>query len=305
MTLQQHIATGLGLATAAGTLAFLMAGTPAQARGGEDAYSNLPDTITLSGVVRDFKAHNASGGHNDFQKYNRGHAVGLVEPILDEDGKPKLASKSGKKVRSQYKDAKGRNINPALYDSSRGDRAGSLQDTNDTSITSQDTFQWWYRNNPDVNVSFTHDVTLERQPNSNLYVFHQHDTDAAGIQGFFPADGKGWNDMNSSLGHNYYLTFELDTEFVYEEGTDQAFTFYGDDDVWVFVDGQLVIDIGGVHGAVSQTIELDRLDWLEDGGVHTLKLFFAERHTTRSNFRIETTMQLRSAELPNTFKLYD
>jgi fibro-slime domain-containing protein len=56
---------------------------------------------------------------------------------------------------------------------------------------------------------------------------------------------------------------------------------------------------------VSQTIELDRLDWLEDGRSYSLSFFFAERHTTQSNFRIETTLELRTVQLPPTAALYD
>ena len=65
------------------------------------------------------------------------------------------------------------------------------------------------------------------------------------------------------------------------------------------------MDIGGVNGAVSQTIGLDRLAWLVDGQSYDLTFFFAERHRTQSNFRIETTLQLRSVRLPPTAALYD
>lgn len=306
-SMKQTILTALGLITAAGfTLALIPQEADARAVVMDDPYEKLPASIELTGVVRDFKAYNAgSNAHPDFQQYNRGHTVGLVEDYLDDDGKPVLKDKKGKRVRSQYRDKDGNNINPSLYSPDLGDRAGSLSNQSGNSITSAESFRSWFRDDPNYNLSMTHDIVLERQPGTNKYVFHLHDDNSqAGIQGFFPADGKLWNDHNNQYGHNYFLTFELETEFVYQAAQEQTFTFVGDDDVWVYVNGELVIDLGGVHGAVSQTIDLKRLG-LEDGQRCTLSLFFAERHTTRSNFRVETTLNLRTAELPNTFNLYD
>ena len=65
------------------------------------------------------------------------------------------------------------------------------------------------------------------------------------------------------------------------------------------------VDIGGVHGATSQTIDLDRLNWLQSGHTYSLKLFFAERHTTESNVRIDTTINLQNATLPPSTGLFD
>lgn len=75
--------------------------------------------------------------------------------------------------------------------------------------------------------------------------------------------------------------------------------------MWVFINGEMVIDIGGVHGKVSQMVELDRLD-LTDGQVCTLDFFFAERHRTESNFRIDTTLRLEpDPVMPTVSALYD
>ena len=87
-----------------------------------------------------------------------------------------------------------------------------------------------------------------------------------------------------------------------------TFSFTGDDDVWVFINGKLAVDIGGVHGQAKRSINLDdEADelGLVEGETYALDFFFAERHTTESNFRIETTLTL--VDIPPTAisPLYD
>jgi fibro-slime domain-containing protein len=74
--------------------------------------------------------------------------------------------------------------------------------------------------------------------------------------------------------------------------------------VFVFINGQLVIDLGGVHGAVEQEVQLNRLG-LVDGQEYDLDFFFAERHRTQSNFKITTNIDLRNAELPTVSNAFD
>ena len=66
-----------------------------------------------------------------------------------------------------------------------------------------------------------------------------------------------------------------------------------------------MIDIGGVHSVVEQSIDLDRLGWLVDGESYPLNFFFAERHRTQSNFRIETSIRLQDINVPTVSALYD
>lgn len=266
---------------------------------------DLPERISISGVVRDFHAYGAAGGHPDFERYNSGHRVGLVQTALDQDGKPAFAGQ-GRSVTTEYRDVDGRNINPAMYDDARKDVAGQLTETSSPAVTNAQTFAQWYRDVPGVNTSKTCPVVLTRQGQTSLYVFQaQDDASTPAIEGFFPADNDLFNEMHPTYLHNYHFTLEMTANFVYRRGTGQVFTFSGDDDVWVFIDGRLVIDVGGVHGPVSQTVDLDRLDGLVDGRSYPLKFFFAERHTTGSNCRIETSLTLVPALLPSTSALYD
>ena len=106
---------------------------------------------------------------------------------------------------------------------------------------------------------------------------------------FFPID----DDLIGNEGneHNYHFTYELHTRFTYKGG--EVFRFRGDDDVFVFINGKLAIDIGGVHAPIEAEIDLDvGADYLgiELDEEYPLDFFFAERHTTESNFRIETTI---------------
>ena len=106
---------------------------------------------------------------------------------------------------------------------------------------------------------------------------------------FFPLDGLGFNEVTD--GHNFHFTTEIHVMFSYQLG--QRFTFRGDDDLWIFVNGRLALDVGGLHQALEGTIDFDAQAaalGIMPGGRYRMDIFHAERQTLESNFRIETNI---------------
>ena len=91
--------------------------------------------------------------------------------------------------------------------------------------------------------------------------------------------------------HNYGFTMKIQATFEYVPG--QYFEFLGDDDVWVFINNRLVVDIGGQHAQVSGAVDLDTLKLVE-GANYPFHIFYAERHISSSNFMMRTSIDLKT-----------
>lgn len=187
----------------------------------------------------------------------------------------------------------------------RGDQTASYGPADTAAITSSASFDQWFRDIPGVNLSTAVTIDLVYDEELGRFVFDSAtDPLYSQLGGFFPINGELYGDYGST-GKNYHFTFEMATEFVYQEGEGQVFSFKGDDDVWVFINGQLVIDLGGTHGPIQQQVNLDDLGCLCDDVTYTLVLFFAERKTVGSNIRIEASFPMDGTMNPTISALYD
>jgi fibro-slime domain-containing protein len=140
-------------------------------------------------------------------------------------------------------------------------------------------FGQWYHDVANVNKSIPINITLTQVGNLSIYDNGQ----------FFPADGLGWG--NEGMAHNFGFTTEIHTQFEYKGG--EQFTFRGDDDLWLFINNKLAIDLGGLHQPQQQVLNLDAAAatlGIVVGNTYKMDIFHAERHSTASNFRIETTI---------------
>ena len=143
-------------------------------------------------------------------------------------------------------------------------------------------FDTWYHDTPGINESKP--ILLPLTPLARAPSTLAYDDNA-----FFPIDDQLFG--NQGRVHNYHFTAEFSVKFRYAGG--ETFRFTGDDDIWVFINRHLAINLGGLHSAESDFVDLDQRSselGITKGEAYPLNIFFAERHTTASTFHVETTV---------------
>lgn len=230
------------------------------------------DTI-LPVLYRDF-----SEGHPDFEMPFQGDEprLQLVQPDLGADGKPVFLDSVG-----------------CPRDNERHRECNTGFNPTQPVITSAETFGQWYRTLQGTNFEFEREIALtETAPGSGVYTF--------GSNAFFPlSPAEGFGETPPGQGRNFLFTTEIHTQFSYVAG--QVFTFRGDDDLWIFVNGKLALDLGGMHGERTASIDFDAQATelgISPGGTYGMDVFHAERHTTQSNFYMETNIACFTPVIP-------
>lgn len=208
----------------------------------------------MIGVVRDFRSGNMPDGHPDFEATAVQEEHGIVTDTLGSDGKPVYADHPGDKT---------------------------------PTTSGKDHFNQWYTDAPGINSSYL--VAFHFVKNGDVMTFAASEGNP-GVpdSSYFPLDNAGFG--NQGNGHNFSFTTELHTSFVYNGG--ESFTFQGDDDVFVYINGHRAVDLGGIHMQQTATVKLDEQAetlGISKGNTYELAVFNAERHTSGSNFRIDTT----------------
>ena len=142
-------------------------------------------------------------------------------------------------------------------------------------------------------------------------------TNGGDESGFYPLENLGYEQPGlltatskvNNGAKNGGFTLRGESQFVYNKDSNLYFTFTGDDDVYMYINGVLALDLGGAHGRNSKTVELNKLDpvkyGLVEGQVATFTFFYMERCSDASTFGIETNMELVQRAINVEKKAYD
>lgn len=252
-------------------------------------------TMNLVAKVRDFKEGNATSSEGTHPMFNQGvasceaHVLGVNTVEAD------LSTSGGKD------DAfPGDERTPVLAP------LDGMPANVSRCFEPHDLFGDWFEDRgTDVNRPFLYTMKFQQDDKTGFFEFRDEQ--------FFPLDkGEGARKESANgadpfgnlqtgtkdgidlSAHDYGFTLEFHVLFTYNQGKGQFLSLRGDDDLWAFVNGKRVIDLGGIHAAESDSVDLDDKAaelGLSDKQQYNLDFFFAERAVASSKLDIVTNLE--------------
>lgn len=275
--------------------------------------------LRVAAVYRDF-----SEDHPDFGVSCDGLKLGVVKPMLNAQGRPELVDQakadgncigSAESFAEWYADgprAKTRVSSVVLFDNEKGGYVNRLTEKGDRFIG--------------PGAQPIHDkpcatpgmgcVPCQYAPQQSCAVvrsdgnplfFPLNDFDDAWPDGRYPAKvpeqygATGWPwatswgywpaNFTPSAENNFSFTSEVKYWYLFDPSVPSTLDFTGDDDVWVFVNGKLAVDLGGVHVPQSGSVQIDAASGMDTygmqpGKVYPIAIFHAERKREGSSFKL-------------------
>lgn len=308
-------------------------------------YYKIGKALDLYGYDKnDIESNNTTAQHKFFYEHHsmwgangntldgsdgKNAVIGLVNSNLDTNGNLQINTNNGTELAPYFNESflEGNNAKNTVLGKVYKDvefpfTKKALTSQSDPSKTG--TVDYWEFNSADTSLEMKKDSSKNeyylKKRDNNTAVYGQKPEGTVTADGnFFPFNTTNQSGKATQLNYGFAMKLQFDFKLTdtktvkTSEGNDAPieFNFSGDDDVWIFIDGKLALDIGGGHGAVSGTLNFKDKTYNvsriknpdpSTGGTtdnysgyftlddttksHTLTMFYMERGLWESNMRV-------------------